>query len=226
MNIKWEGCTSVFSLMLKDIWNESECTDVALVGENANGQEIMAHKVILASLSPLFRKLLIQDGIDSETNSTPFHIKGIRHCDQHSLLLLIYHGQVDIPKNQVEGFIEASEAFAINGLSGFEEVGQNEKFIDSSEKKKENKLSYFTNECTIVPLVDSHHGKEERVLKFGVNEHKAVDCKIGMNEKEEVTQSCIDKNDIKSIYTIDDNLNDALELPDSSLKSIVDGKKN
>ena len=73
--------------------------DVTLVCED--GQQIVAHKVLIAAASPVIRNML-----KSNKHSHPMlFFLGVKYRDLTTLLDFIYHGEAEIYETDLEDFL-------------------------------------------------------------------------------------------------------------------------
>ena len=100
------NCPSTF----QQLWNNNEFTDVTLATED-NGQ-IQAHKVILSSSSPFFRKLLCRN----PHQNLLIYLKGVQLRDLESVLQYIYKGSCEVLNENIEDFIRTGRDLHVEGL--------------------------------------------------------------------------------------------------------------
>ena len=94
----------------KVLYSESDFTDVTLVCNE--GKQVKAHKVILSSSSILFRRILL-----ANPHQNPLiYLKGVEYLDLQSIVQFIYLGQIEIPQEALEKFIDTAKELEINGL--------------------------------------------------------------------------------------------------------------
>jgi len=107
-----QNITTVFGA-LKD---DTEFADVTLACED--GQQVEAHKVILAASSPFFQNLL-------RRNKHPhplIYMRGVAAEDLKSVIDYIYYGEANVQKERMEFFMQIAQELQIKGLS----LGENE----------------------------------------------------------------------------------------------------
>merc|ERR1719186_2195248 len=95
----------------KDLLIEEEYLDVTLASDGDN--QIKAHKLILSAFSPVFKNLL-------RTNPHPHPLillKGLSPEDLHYMMKFIYIGEVEVPQDDLQRFLEVAEDFQIKDLS-------------------------------------------------------------------------------------------------------------
>ena len=100
------------ALALKTLREDKEFADVTLVCED--GQQVEAHKVILASSSPFFLNLL-------RMNNHPhplIYMRGIKSEDLLAAVDFLYFGAANIHEEKLESFLALAEELQLKGLVG------------------------------------------------------------------------------------------------------------
>jgi len=90
--------------------NGDHFTDVTLACEN--GQQLEAHKVIIAASSPFFQKLL-------ERNNHPhplIYMRMVTFEDLIAIVDFIYFGEANIDQENLESFLAVAEELQVKGL--------------------------------------------------------------------------------------------------------------
>ena len=87
-------------------------TDVTLACED--GQQIDAHKVILAASSPVFQNML-----KSNKHPNPLiYMRGITSEDLRTIIDFMYFGEANIFQENLESFLAIAEDLKLTGLTG------------------------------------------------------------------------------------------------------------
>lgn len=124
-NLKWNEFQNNVNVAFKALRLERDFSDVSLACEDATGQEIEAHKLILAASSPLFQKLLRA----SELKQPLVLIRGVSLANLVAIVDFLYHGEVNILQENLESFLELSEELQLKGLrrsiKGKEQIRRN-----------------------------------------------------------------------------------------------------
>merc|ERR1712226_22376 len=95
-------------------------SDVTLATED--GQLILAHKLILTSCSPVFENLLLK-----HNHPNPLiYLKSVSSTNLSAILDFVYLGETQIPRYQLNGFMELCRELQVSGLS---EEALDDKFI-------------------------------------------------------------------------------------------------
>ena len=134
VNLKWTDfestVTSSFGLLRK----EEDLFDLTLISDDEI--QIPAHKLVLSASSTFFKSILKQ----SSSNHPFLFLGGVNSRILQSVLDYIYHGQIQIYKDELKVFLEVAKKFRIDGLlsthvskAEFESKEHNE-----TESKKES----------------------------------------------------------------------------------------
>ena len=115
--LKWNDFKTNITSSFNQIRNDPEFSDVTLACDG--DQKIEAHKVILASSSQFFSKILKQ-------NKHPhplLYMRGVDTSQLSALVDFIYHGEVNIFQEDLDTFLNLAEELEIKGL-GSSNAGQ------------------------------------------------------------------------------------------------------
>jgi hypothetical protein len=75
-------------------------------------QKIQAHKIILSACSPFFRGVLR----DNPHAHPLLYLKGVTYTDLNSVLNFMYHGEVNMAKEDITSFLAVAEDLKVKGL--------------------------------------------------------------------------------------------------------------
>ena len=110
--LKWNDFQENISSYFGDLRNSKDFTDVTLACDD--GEQLEAHKVILASSSPIFLEILT-----SQTHSHPLvFMRGVRSEDLVAILDFLYFGEANVLRDNLESFLAAAEDLKLKGLCG------------------------------------------------------------------------------------------------------------
>merc|ERR1712129_34305 len=125
LSLKWnefqENAISAFGTLREDM----EFADVTLACED--GQQVEAHKVILASSSPFFLNLL-------RRNKHPHPLIYMRGLKSEELLVMmdfLYFGEANVYQENLDSFLAVAEGLQLKGLMG---PGAKDEVEESSNK--------------------------------------------------------------------------------------------
>jgi len=151
--LKWndfqENAISAFGTLRED----REFADVTLACED--GQQVEAHKVILASSSPFFLNLL-------RRNKHPhplIYMRGLKSEDLVAMIDFLYFGEANIYQENLDSFLAVAEELQLKGLMGSgaqEEVEENNKpTVPKKVPKPVQKRTYTKQELSIPDVTSS-----------------------------------------------------------------------
>ena len=124
-------------------------SDVTLVC--ADGKQINAHKIILATASPFFYNIF-------QTNNHPnplIYMKGLKWSDVSDIIDFIYHGEISLAQQNITEFLETAEDLKLKGLSksSYIDMLENEQ-LENDETQKGN-IEHTAKENNIVQSIKS-----------------------------------------------------------------------
>jgi len=173
--LKWndfqENTISAFGILRED----KEFVDVTLACED--GQQMEAHKVILASSSPFFMSLL-------RTNKHPhplIYMKGMKSEDLVAMVDFLYYGEANVYQGNLDSFLAMAEELKLKGLTGNNEPKEYEKtqtpdqtHSHNPEQKnaKPSAKNIYKNFIEDVEIKDTALVSAETFLKTSVNNYE------------------------------------------------------
>ena len=110
--VQWNDFKDNSSSVFGNLREDKRFTDVTLVSED--GQQMEAHKFILASSSPFFEKIL-------QRNKHPnplIYLKGFQSKVLTSVLDFLYFGEANVNQEDLESFLAVAEEIKLKGLIG------------------------------------------------------------------------------------------------------------
>ena len=102
-----ENVKSAFGNMRED----EDFTDVTLVCED--GQQVEAHKVILAASSSFFQRLL---GRNKHHPHPLIYMRGVKYVDMLAFIDFLYCGEANVYQDNLEAFLEIAKELQLKGL--------------------------------------------------------------------------------------------------------------
>ena len=109
--LQWNEFKENVNLAFGELWGDKEFTNVTLVCED--GHQMEAHKVILASSSPFFEKILQK----SKHPHPLICLRGFQSKDFASILDFLYFGQANIYQENLDSFLAIADEIKLNGLT-------------------------------------------------------------------------------------------------------------
>ena len=110
--LQWNEFKENITISFKELRNDNDFTDVTLACED--GQQIEAHKTVLASSSPFFRAQL-----KKHKHPHPLiYMRGIQSNNLATIMDFLYYGEANVLQEDLESFLALAEEFKLKGLSG------------------------------------------------------------------------------------------------------------
>ena len=109
--LKWKHFQKNLSTSFGSLRENDDFTDVTLVC--VDGQQVEAHKVILAAYSPFFQNIL-------KTNKHPhplIYMKGVKAEDLVAVIDFMYFGEAMIHQEDMDNFWALAQELNIKGLA-------------------------------------------------------------------------------------------------------------
>ena len=126
--------------LFRELREDPDFCDVTLVCED--GQQILAHKVLIAGASPVIRNML-----KSNKHSHPMlFFLGVKYRDLTTLIDFIYQGEAEIYQTDLDGFLHVAKGLAVRGLAETDEA-QNSVDLknENQEVSFETQVNNFEN---------------------------------------------------------------------------------
>ena len=147
--LAWHDFQENAKITFQNLRKDKNFTDVTLVSED--GQQVEAHKMILAASSPFFQQVL-----ERHKHPCPLlYMKGLKSEDLLAVVDFLYSGEANVEEDHLVSFLAIAEELQLKGL--MERVGENPQ---STSVSKEESQSEMTK-----PILTSPIKKENKVLK-------------------------------------------------------------
>ena len=112
--LNWNDFSKNATYFFKELRGDQELSDVTLV--SSDGEEIEAHKVILASGSEFFQNLFKQSV--KRTPHPLLYMRGLKTTELNLIVDFLYQGEVNVPQEQFEDFLALATELQLKGLNG------------------------------------------------------------------------------------------------------------
>ena len=110
--LKWNDFQENVNVAFANLREDNEFADVTLACED--GQQIEAHKVILAASSPFFQSLLKR-----ARNPHPLiYMKGVKSENLIAIVDFLYRGEANVYQENLDSFLAIAEELKLKGLMG------------------------------------------------------------------------------------------------------------
>jgi hypothetical protein len=149
-SLSWDEFQSSTRTAFRNLLADEDFTDVTLACDD--GTVLKTHKIILSSASPLFRSILLH-----YPHKFPLiFLKGIKSKDLRFIKTFMYLGEVEIPQDDLDGFLKAGKELRIEGL---DDVGY-------SIKMEQHDKETFEFDQPAEEKVDSEKGSQVPRISF------------------------------------------------------------
>ena len=119
--LQWNDFKSNVNTVFANLREDSDFSDVALVCED--GKQINAHKVILATSSPFFQRLLKRN-----KHAHPLiYMRGIKTEDLRAIVDFLYCGEANVFQENLDSFLAITGELELKGLMGGNQEEEGEK---------------------------------------------------------------------------------------------------
>ena len=163
--IQWNDFQENRKSSFENLRNAADFANVTLACED--GQQIMSHKLILASSSPVLRKILL----NSSHPHPMIYMRGVKSEDLEAIIDFIYLGKANIFHENIQPFLAIAEDL---GLKGF------------WDPTAENSQTETGNIETLI-------GSEKEMKSFDC-QSRNVEFSSGLQELEKESESNIEKD--------------------------------
>ena len=110
--LKWNDFQDNVNIAFGSLREDNEFADVTLACED--GQQIEAHKVILAASSPFFQNLLKRN-----RNPHPLiYMRGVKSENLIAIVDFLYRGEANVYQENLDSFLAIAEELKLKGLMG------------------------------------------------------------------------------------------------------------
>ena len=124
--LQWNDFQENVQVAFGNLRSDKSFTDVTLACED--GQQLEAHRVILAASSPFFQKLL-------QTTKHPnplIYMRGIKFEDLLAIIDFLYCGETNVFQENLDSFLSIAEELQLKGLMG--RTGRGEETVQPGVK--------------------------------------------------------------------------------------------
>ena len=124
--LQWNDFQDNIKCAFGNLREDNDFADVTLACED--GQQLEAHKVILAASSPFFQKLL---GRNKHPHPL-IYMRGMKSDDLLAIVDFLYRGEANVFQENLDSFLAIAEELQLKGLMG--KVDENFKDFEVDEK--------------------------------------------------------------------------------------------
>ena len=142
--LKWNAFQENINTSFGILRSDKDFSDVTLACED--GQQIKAHKIVLASSSPVFSDILKKNN-----HAHPLiYMRGMKLGDLEAILDFLYLGETNVFQDNLESFLTLAEDLKLKGLQGRSE--DNEHFQSAQTKTEREPFVQTTSKIKMANL--------------------------------------------------------------------------
>ena len=161
--LQWNDFHDNIKTAFGNLRDDNDFADVTLACED--GQQVEAHKVILAASSPFFQKLL---GRNKHPHPL-IYMRGIEFDDLLAIVDFLYRGEANVFQENLDSFLAIAEELQLKGLMG--KADEKVKDFEADEKYLPSTLPTSMNTNKMIPKTSSQSSK---IINSGENRTLAI----------------------------------------------------
>ena len=202
--LKWNDFQNNINTTIKALREDTDFADVTLVCED--GEQIEAHKVVLAASSPFFQNLFKRN-----KHAHPLvYMRGMKSKDLEAMVDFLYHGEVNIYQDNLDTFLAIGNELKLKGLN---ECSDNSETHDKVANKPRPKHIKIEQQTTV-----SNNTSEEKTSEI---EEETSDI-VPFEDKFPQNSSILSQNETLKIETFP---NITLQELDEKVRNMYSTKK-
>ena len=135
--LQWNDFQENVKIAFGNLREDKDFADVTLACED--GQQLEAHKVILAASSPFFQKLL---GKNKHPHPL-IYMRGMKSVDMLAIIDFLYCGEANVFQENLDSFLAIAEELQLKGLMGkenLEDIVEEKKSTSRPDKQKNESI--------------------------------------------------------------------------------------
>ena len=173
--LKWNEFQENLNSAFGSLRGSDAFTDVTLAC--VDGKLLEAHRIILATSSPVFKELLGK----SKHPHPIVYMRGMISDDLVAILDFLYFGETNVHKENLDKFFAIAEEFQLEGLTG---DPTERKIMQATNEVKIEEKSHFENPTLIKVESKPKMARNATIQRYTFSEFKDLDEKVySMMEK-------------------------------------------
>ena len=176
--LKWNDFQGNITATFGSLRSDTDFADVTLTCED--GEQIEAHKVILAASSPFF-----QDLLKRTKHAHPLiYMRGMKSEDLVAIVDFLYYGEANIYQNNLDSFLVIAEELKLKGLTGNTHNTQKYEGHELVHQKTEFIKSEDPPQTThhVIEMPNSNISKPNQIVNYASHNTVAIgDHKVSVD---------------------------------------------
>jgi len=138
--LKWNDFQENTNAAFGSLRNDNDFSDITLACED--GEQVGAHKVILAASSPFFHTML---GRNKHPHPL-IYMRGVKSADLVAIVDFLYYGEANVNQENIDAFLAIAEELKLKGLTGNKQDGTDGEAHQSSTYSEQKKRTNIKQE--------------------------------------------------------------------------------
>ena len=190
--LQWNDFKQNISASFGDLRGDKEFTDVTLACED--GQQVEAHKVILAASSPFFQNLFGK----TKHGHPLIYMRGVKSTEMVAIIDFIYCGETNVLQENLDSFLTIAKELKLKGLLDLDErrVGATDGIYRNPsqiEPDDYNHLPYLAK------MALGNNGMKKRQM-VNVTEKTVMSKNCSLEELDEIVKSMMEQSEMAISY--------------------------
>ena len=184
--LQWNDFQENIKSAIGNLREDKDLQDVTLVSED--GQQVEAHKVVLASSSPFFQKLL---GRNKHIHPL-IYMRGVKFEDLLAIVDFLYCGEANVFQENLDSFLAIAEELQLKGL-----MGKSDERVE--DLKYEGKAPEFYAGTKLQKASSNRETSSKKIIRTDDNTAVAIPGSFSgdVNQLEEMVKSMMEKSENK-----------------------------
>ena len=171
--LQWNDFKDNFTSSFGELREDRDFTDVTLACED--GEQVEAHKVILAASSPFFQNLL---GRNKHAHHPLIYMRGVKSTEMVAIVDFLYCGETNVLQENLDSFLTIAAELKLKGLLG------------PDEKMRRAKEEIDGKSFQIEPDNYTHFPNVARTGKKPKQERPMVKNGVALTERTVMSENC------------------------------------
>ena len=184
-SLKWDDFQKNVTKSFMNLREEKDFFDVTLVTDDEKC--LCAHKVVLATSSAFFKNILRR----ADHSMPMIYLSGVEYKELNKLIEYIYHGEINILKEDLDKFLGVAEKLKIDGLISGEnyhieetcENDQDETNVTNSTQSEDNLSELEISKSYKEDIVKAAQASESIIYEEAKRAADEVVIKVGSTWK-------------------------------------------
>jgi len=193
--LQWNDFQENIKSAFENLREDKDFKDVSLVCED--GQQVEAHKVILASSSPFFQKLL---GRNKQHHHPLIYMRGLKFDTLLAVMDFLYRGEANVFQEDLDSFLVIAEELQLRGLMGNSDQRVEDLEVNEKRPPPQN-LPAFNTETkllkTSIKRQQTSGNASNAIVPAEANTTVAIpnNCSGDIDQIEEMVKSMMEKSE-------------------------------